>query len=246
VIIRSKDNPSFKALQKLCQQSRARSQANVCLLEGEHLIEMYVAKIGPLQSLVLAERQADTKAYPADNTFSLSDALYDSLSGLVTPGGVLAVAAVPTTQPKTDPKRLLVLEDIQDPGNLGSLLRTAAAVGVDEVWCSPSCTFAWSPKTVRASQGAQFAVNIRENVDCATELAAFKGDIIATCLQDAVPYRQWQAKARWAILMGSEGQGLSEALRSLATHRLLIPMQGGVESLNVGVAAGVLLYHAVA
>ena len=150
-----------------------------------------------------------------------------------------------------DPDRLVIdlegvqLDSVQDPGNLGTILRTAAAVGIPEVLLTPGCAQAWAPRVLRAAMGAHFSLRILENVAASEVLQGFKGHILAADLRDAVDLYALDLRGPVAWLFGSEGQGLSPAIAALATKRVKIPMPGGMESLNVGVAAGVCLFEQV-
>ncbi|MEN9559913.1 MAG: hypothetical protein RLZZ502_1124 [Pseudomonadota bacterium] len=208
------------------------------------MLSQYATHVGLPDTVVVAER-AQEKLSPAGQQYVLSDPLFDALSGLSTPTGILGLGKVPQAvfDACTPRLKVLALDDVQDPGNLGTLLRTAAAAGVDEVWCSPHCAFAWAPKTLRASQGMQFALRVHEQVNLLQALESFKGSVVATALHEAKDYRRWQASDSWCLIMGSEGQGVSPALLARAEQKLCLPMRTGVESLNVAVAAGVLLYH---
>ncbi|HRH72077.1 MAG TPA: RNA methyltransferase, partial [Zoogloea sp.] len=151
------------------------------------------------------------------------------------------IPAQPDAGPLVD--TCVVLDGVQDPGNLGTILRTAAAVGVEEVLLTPGCAQAWSPRVLRAAMGAHFGLRLREGCDVAPALAGFPGAILAADLRDAVELYDMDLRPPVAWLFGSEGQGLSPAVATLATRRVLIPMPGGMESLNVGVAAGVCLFE---
>ena len=141
----------------------------------------------------------------------------------------------------------LLLDDIQDPGNVGSMLRSAAAAGVAQVWMSRRCAFAWSPKVLRAGQGAHFLVDIHEDADLVSLAAAYRstGDVIA--MVPAGGTRLFDAKltGRTALVVGNEGAGLAPALAEQATRRVTIPMPGGMESLNAAAATAICLFECV-
>jgi TrmH family RNA methyltransferase len=140
---------------------------------------------------------------------------------------------------------VLVLEGVQDAGNVGTLLRTAAAAGVDQVWLSAGCAHAWSPRVLRAGMGAQFVLSIAEGVDVLACLTGLEKDVIATSLDatESVFEAKLRGDAVW--LFGAEGRGLSAELLARATRRLTIPMPGRVESLNVAAAAAICLFEQV-
>jgi RNA methyltransferase, TrmH family len=140
----------------------------------------------------------------------------------------------------------LMLENIQDPGNLGSMLRTAAAAGVETVYLSNGCTDAWSPKALRGGQGAQFVLSIVENANIVAEINAFNGTTYATTLQGESIFEQDLLQAT-AIVIGNEGQGLSQKTIEACNKQVMIPMAesslAGVESLNAAAAAAICLFE---
>ncbi len=164
--------------------------------------------------------------------------------------GVLAVVPVvrPAAPATTTAAFSLLLDDVQDPGNVGSMLRTAAAAGVAQVLLSKHCAFAWSPKVLRAGQGAHFLVEIHEDVDLATWAAAYRaagGEVVATVAAGGTSLYAAPLGGRVALAIGNEGAGLTPALAALATQRVTIPMPGGMESLNAAAAAAVCLFECV-
>jgi TrmH family RNA methyltransferase len=167
--------------------------------------------------------------------------------GLVdTPSGMLAVVSTPEAKQafRLDQDAIL-LDGVQDPGNLGTLLRTAAAAGVRQAILSSGCASAWSPKALRAGQGAHFALHIHEAVDLAQFVAEYTGTSMVTCLDGATSLyeAQWSGPVAW--IFGAEGQGVRRDLIAAASLRIKIPMPGAVESLNVAAAAAVCLFEAV-
>lgn len=251
--ISSADNPRFRALLKLAQSSRERRTAGLSLLEGIHLVTAYSEHIGNPQEVVLSrsgaanpEVMALVAALSNPATVTLTDALFRELSALATPVGILAV--VPTPRIPV-PARLqgasVWLYDIQDPGNLGSILRSAAAAGVPTVCLSKHSVHAWSPRVLRAGMGAHFAVQIIEGVDFAELAGVYSGRIIATAVGQGVPVFEADLRGDVALLLGNEGSGLPPGVAALAGETVHIPLPGKVESLNVGAAAAVCLFERV-
>lgn len=250
-LITSRDNPTVKQLHGLATSARDRRQAGETLLDGAHLLGVALAR-GVRPRLVVASesgrRQPEIAALLSTCAdvpgVELPDRVFAHVSPVDSPSGVLAVVAVPTPMGvAATGGDCVVLDGVQDPGNLGTILRTAAAVGVPEVWLTPGCAQAWSPRVLRAAMGAHFGLSIREGVDAGAALHAYPGEILATDLREAVDLYDLPLAGPVAWLFGSEGQGLSPALAALATQRVRIPMPGGMESLNVGVAAGVCLFE---
>ena len=176
----------------------------------------------------------------------LDDKLFSALSELKTPTGILALIDLPQSAVTIAQSHFaLLLEDIQDPGNLGSMLRSAAAAGCDAVFLSPGCTDAWSPKVLRASMGGHFALRIYERQNLLSVAKAFAGALLATSLQASHSLYDCDLRGNIAFLVGNEGAGLSADLLNLATQKIGIPMPGKVESLNVAAATAVCLFEAV-
>ena len=134
---------------------------------------------------------------------------------------------------------------MQDPGNVGTLLRSAAAAGVEHVLLSPTCAFAWSPKVLRAGQGAHFAVNIVEGVDLLAFVKSYAGTSVALCGEGGESLYALDLTGPLLFLVGNEGAGLSAEVEAAAGVRAAIPMPGRAESLNAGVAGSIALFEAV-
>lgn len=138
-----------------------------------------------------------------------------------------------------------MLDAVQDSGNLGTLLRAAWATGVPDVLLTPGCAQAWSPKVLRAGQGAHFGLRIHEQCDVADLLRGYAGKIVATRLDTGRSLFALDLRGAVAWLFGNEGAGLSPAVSALATEAARIPMPGAAESLNVAMAATVCLFEQV-
>jgi len=172
--------------------------------------------------------------------------LLERISQLVSAAGVAAVVRTP--QPGPVPRALatcLLLENIQDPGNLGSILRTAVAAGIQHVFLSRDSVFAWSPKVIRAGMGAHFSLSIFEEIDASEFARAFHGAVVAMEPRAAASLYDLDLRGPVAWAFGNEGAGLSENIGRLATHRVRIPMPGTAESLNVAAAAAICLFEQI-
>ena len=257
-IITSRDNALYKRFAALSRSAPARKRDGLCLLEGEHLAQSYVARVGRLEivairaTAVSGEGDTLTPAQQAliersNEAVRVAPILFDSLSTLVSPTGLLAIVSTPPEPALATSGFVLALDEVQDPGNVGTLIRTAAAAGVSQVWLSNGCAFAWSVKTLRASQGAHFHTQVVDGVDLPDALAKFKGSRWATLPRDIGAVRAvslFEAKFGNdnALVLSNEGHGLSTAIMPALTGGLRIPMAAGVESLNVATAGAVLLY----
>lgn len=250
--ISSPDNPFYKELHKLSSSARQRGKAGQTLLDGAHLLAAYLAsgKL-PLHLVVTAAAQHDLEIIsllvkiPDVPLTQLDDALFAGLSELKTVSGVLALIEVP--QYDIHPQNshfCLLLENIQDPGNLGSMLRSAAAAGCDAVYMSRGCADAWSPKVLRASMGGHFVLDLHEHADLLSVAGVFPGMIYAAALSARTSLYASQLCGKIAFAIGNEGAGLSQELLG-NTIPVTIPMPGKVESLNAAAAAAICLFEAV-
>lgn len=248
--VQSRDNPFFKELKRLAQSGRERRKSGCTLLDGIHLIEAYEAAVGPVDTLVASESgiaRGEIRDFIADRDHVLlSDALFRDVGIVDHPSGIMAVARFPGSKGAPDlAADTVVLDGLQDPGNVGTLLRTAAAAGFRQVLLAPDCAAPWSPKVLRAGQGAHFVLDIFEDADLPAFLANYSGTAAVTCLEGA----QSLYEARWdgpiAWVFGSEGLGVRPEVAAAAGLRIRIPMPGQVESLNVGAAAAVCLFETV-
>ena len=252
--ITSRQNPRLREVARLIAHARDRRKAGRCVLEGEHLVEVYRQRFGAPETLLVAEDALDRPAVAAlaardaESVLILPPALFRDLATLPAGVGLLAVVATPQPAHSTAGNFCLLLEDVQDPGNVGSMLRSAAAAGVGQVLLSRHCAFAWSPKVLRAGQGAHFQVDIHEDVDLVAWAGAFRasgGALAAMVVAGGTDLFAASLPHRLALAIGNEGAGLSEPLLAHATHRLTIPMPGGTESLNAAAAAAVCLFEVV-
>jgi TrmH family RNA methyltransferase len=251
--ITSRDNAFYKSLLKLASSGRGRRETGQTLLDGPHLLRAYIdAGFKPLH-LLLNEQAAHNseitslldKCVDVPQT-QLDTALFAQLSELKTTNGLLALISImlPTMNPSHSQFAIL-LEDIQDPGNLGSIFRSAAAAGCDAAFLSPGCADAWSPKVLRAAMGGHFALQIHEAEDLLNISVEFTGKILATSLNATKTLYDCNLRCKLAFAIGNEGAGLSQAMLDTTQERFIIPMPGKVESLNVAAATAVCLFEAL-
>jgi TrmH family RNA methyltransferase len=252
--ITSRDNAIFKAMRKLAENARERQKTGQTLLDGVHLIQMYHEVFGEPELLIIPEGKSTAEATHLMQQFADVDTLmfptlmFAELSPVATATGILALVNIPELAMPENPQCVLMLEDIQDPGNLGSMLRTASAAGVDVVYLSTGCTDAWSPKCLRGGQGAQFLLPVLEKADLLAEISQFNGQTFAATMTGESIYQQQFSQAT-AFVIGNEGNGLRAATIAACSKAVTIPMpgtqQGKMESLNAGVAAAILLFERV-
>lgn len=224
------------------------------MLEGEHVVEVYAARYGAPDALIVSD-EALTRPEVRSLAERLSDramivpaALFGELATLPAGVGVMAVVAPPVAGVPAPSGFCLMLDDVQDPGNVGSMLRSAAAAGIKRVLLSKRCAFAWSPKVLRAGQGAHFCVDIHEDVELSEWAMAYRqagGTVVAAVAAGGEDLYAATLGGQVALAVGNEGAGLSQSLLALATTRVSIPMRAAVESLNVAAAAAVVLFECV-
>ena len=250
--IASRDNPSFKALRLLAKDSREQQRQRRTVLEGVHLVADYRARIGTPALLAVSESGAENAevrqildAHAGLEVLQLRDSLFGEISGVATPVGVLAVIDVPPWATGSLTGSAVILEGIQDAGNVGTILRTAAAAGIADVVLGPGCAGVWTPRVLRAAQGAHFSLRLREADDLLSVVAGFAGLSVATVVRDGKSLYDLDLRGPVAWVFGNEGAGVSPALAAAANERATIPMASATESLNVAAAAAACLFEAV-
>jgi TrmH family RNA methyltransferase len=254
--VSSPNNPRVREALRLMASSHERRRTARCVLEGAHLVLVYRATFG-LPDTIIATDEAlardEVRALVAGDadarTIVVPASLLAEHSAMPADIGVLAVVPAPRAlAPRDDAGFTLLLEDVQDPGNVGSIVRTAAAAGVDQVLLSKTCAFAWSPKVLRAGQGAHFLTRVVEDVDLVAWAARFRatgGAVAALVVDGGASLYEARLPARLALAIGNEGAGLSAALVDAADLKVTIPMAAGNESLNAAAAAAVALFDVV-
>jgi len=253
VRISSTDNPLVRRLRRLVESPRAGRVADRSIAEGIHLVETALAARAPITAVVISEAAspyvrdlASTAAEVSGTRLAeLSWVLYDSLCPVEHGSGILVEILIPRPQlPVGECVDAVYLDGIQDPGNAGALLRTAAAAGVVHLVASTGTAFLWAPKVLRAAMGAHFAISIYEGVPPDRLAAAFDAERLAADSADGESLFSASWGARPTVwIFGSEGRGLSGPASAAAHRRLRIPVAGAVESLNVAAAAAVCLFE---
>ncbi|ARJ51567.1 TrmH family RNA methyltransferase [Staphylococcus lutrae] len=242
--ITSIQNPKIKNYNKL-KKKRERDKQNRIIVEGFHLVEEAVRSDVKMTQLFLIDPQRVPAEWieVAEEVYMITQKVAESLSGTVTPQGVFAVLEKPHVA-VLDAKQVLVLDRIQDPGNLGTLIRTADAAGLDLVVLTKGTADVYQDKVLRASQGSVFHLPIQYIEEGVQWLASFDGPIYGTSLQHATTYHQVPSQQpTFALVLGNEGEGVANELLEQTTQNLRIPIYGQAESLNVAVAAGILMFY---
>lgn len=247
--IQSKDNPKLKQLRGLIEQTSLRKKLQKTVLEGAHLLESYLQHgkqpeciYTTEQGLIHPENQAALTKIECP-IYILSEQNYKSISLLAQSTPLLAVidfAHNSTNFAKA--ADTLILDRIQDPGNVGTLLRSAAAVGIRQIISTTGTASLWSPKILRAAMGAHFALDLFENIDNATILNHFSIPIYATSSHRPQSIYTLDFRTPCVWILGNEGQGVHAELLQHA-HAVTIPQPGGQESLNVATAGSICLFE---
>lgn len=250
--ISSRDNPAYRRLLRLTENAGERRETGLAVLDGVHLVQGYVAAFGsPEIELFVRESAADNPeiqalmAKCAVRTTLLSDHLFDAVSPVETPTGVLGLAPVTAARREgAGEDGLLVLVDgVQDPGNLGSILRSAAAAGASAAWVSEGSADPWSPKCLRGGMGAQFHLPIESRVHLPSAVRQLRHRVVAADSTGGESIYAADLSGPVAIAIGAEGRGVSADLLALAHTRLRIPMELGLDSLNAAAAAAVVFFE---
>jgi RNA methyltransferase, TrmH family len=245
-VISSRGNQHFKHLKKLNESPRYRHEVQQTILDGMHLIESYAECFGSPDSIALIEggNIDKIKSYLNEDTQVLEfpAGLFSEIAPVISPTGILASINIPHLEAPKKQNCILLLEDIQDPGNLGSILRSAGASGVDLVYLSDHCADLWSPKVLRGGQGAHFHLPCIEKVNFSDITKTFTGKIFATTLSGKSIFQE-DLKGPVAFIFGNEGNGIHSETMRLTSHSIHIPMEKGIESLNVSAAVSICLYE---
>lgn len=251
-LITSPQNPRLKHLNKLIRQSRYRRETGQAVLEGIHLLESYLDSGGtPLHVYLPADAHADPEIQALLPRLSeqavstVAKQLLGQNGSLEDADEVMTLIALPAADRLPESGDCVVLDCVQDPGNIGTVLRSAAAAGIRRIVLGHGCADAYSPKVLRAGMGAHFQLDISERTDLTAWLAAYRGRTLATALYHPRPHSLYELDLRspCAWLFGNEGSGLSPQLLAAADCGVRIPMRGATESLNIAMAATVCLFE---
>jgi TrmH family RNA methyltransferase len=244
-IIRSRDNPRVKRWAKLATDSKFRRSEGRVLIEGPHLVaEALQAQLEPL-ALIVSEsglkKKEVQKLVGRREPVVLGDRIFGIVADADAPPGIAAEFEVPKVRPASGPG--VFLEGVQDPANVGAILRSAAAFGVGEVILDRACADPWSPKVLRAAMGGHFKLALHQVADLAKALEDFRGTTVCTVSSGGTPLRELRLLGRVGWIFGSEGRGVSPAVAARAGLKVTIPMAPGSESINVAAAAAICLHQ---
>ena len=247
--ISSKDNSVFKSIRRLARSSRARRDEGKIILDGVHLVRAYRERFGAGGMEVVIRRSAANDpeiAALVEGTTSvmMTDALFDRASPVQSPAGILALAPLPTvTAPSAGRGFEVLLDGVQDPGNVGTVLRAAAASGARRAHLSADCADPWSPKCLRGGMGAQFLLEVDQHGSLAGVARTLESRLVACTADATTSLFDADLHGNIAFIVGGEGAGISQELLAMAHQKIRVPMRPGVDSLNVAAAAAVCFYE---
>ncbi len=242
--ITSLKNPKIIAWKAL-KDRKGRRESGCFLVEGRKMVEEALASSFPVETVLAdAERVSEFDLPAGVPLVTMPGHVLAAVCDTKTPQGVAAVVRM--RQPSQMGQRLVALDGVQDPGNVGTILRTADAAGFEGVLLSQQCADVFSPKVLRATMGSIFRMAIRVTEDLPGALLELRGagfSVISSQLDGTPFYEREPVGERYALVIGSEGNGVTDEVKALATHRVKLPMRGGAESLNAAVAAGIMMYE---
>lgn len=255
IYIESKENNLFKSTKKL-KERRFRQKEGKFILEGLRLIEEAVKARMEIEFIILSERDKDIlelsillKEFIAeDKIFVLEKNLFSQLASTENPQGILAVVKNKKISVELDGEFFLVCDKVQDPGNLGTIIRTAHAAGVAGIILTKGTVDIYNDKTIRSTMGSIFYVPIfydNEDFSIIKNLKEKGFSLVTTSLKESKNFFEEDLRGKIMLAVGNEGNGISDELFSLANKKVKIPMPGEAESLNVAIATSIILFEKV-
>lgn len=256
-VITSKDNEIIKSIKKL-KEKKYRDQTGEYIIEGIKLVAEAINENAKISKIIVCEDCETDGGIPKDLMYEIakydciyvSKKIFESISDVNTPQGILAVikkCSLEEQKVSYNEELIVVLDGVQDPGNLGTILRTVDSVNLKQIILSAKCADPYNPKVVRSTMGAIFRLNIIESkniIETLKEIKKNKYKIVATSLEtnESIYGLDYNKKA---IIIGNEANGVSKEVLEITNEKVKIPMLGKSESLNVAVATGVILYEYV-
>lgn len=245
MLIESSSNPKIKKWTKL-KQKKYRYQSQEFIVEGEHLV--LEAMQSQVVKEILVKEGSMNHLNPAFNgnhpVYILKENLFTQIASTETPQPIMAVCEMKSKSIEKQ-NRLLLLDRVQDPGNLGTLLRSAVAFGFDGVILGEGCVDVYNEKVIRSTQGAIFkiAIEFHDLKEYIPMLQVNGVKVYGTSLQNGKPLGEIDEAVKMAFILGNEGQGVSSELLSSTDGNIFIEMSQNIESLNVSIAGSIIMYH---
>lgn len=253
-LITSKENEIVKHIKKLSEK-KYRDQNNCYIIEGIKLVEEAIQEEAQIEKIVICEESTKTAEISKNLMYEIAkydciyvtEKIFKTLSQVMNPQGILAVVKKNKERPtiKYDEDVIVALDDIQDPGNLGTILRTVDSIGLKQLIVSKGTADAFNPKVVRSSMGAIFRVEVIEVENLKETIEAIKRnkyELIVTSLQTESSFYDIDYTKK-IIVIGNEANGVSKEIQDMADKKIKIPMLGKTESLNASVATAIILYE---
>ena len=255
-VISSKDNELVKHIKKL-KDKKYRDESNEYIIEGVKLIEEAVNENAKIKKIIVCEDTTRTYEIPTNVMLEIAkyecvyvtDKIFSSITQVTNPQGIMAIIEKNTENQEIDYTEdvIVVLDDVQDPGNLGTILRTVDSIGLKQIIVSKETADAFNPKVVRSTMGAIFRIRIIEVEDLKQTIKEMKKHhfkLMATSLQTENSIYDIDFNKK-IIVIGNESNGVSQEIQDMADEKAKIPMLGKTESLNASVAAGIVMYEYV-
>ena len=242
--ITSLKNPKVTTWKSL-KDRKGRRETGCFLVEGRKMVEEALASAFPVEAvLVDADRVDEFVLPPHIQAYSMPGHVLAAVCDTKTPQGIAAIVRM--AEVPLNGSRLVALDGVQDPGNVGTIIRTADAAGFDGVILSTQCADVFSPKVLRATMGSVFRMGIRvtDNLPrVLTDMVQAGASVLSSQLDGEPFYQRSPLNERFVLVIGSEGNGVTDEVKEVATHKVKLPMRGGAESLNAAVAAGIMMYE---
>ena len=243
-LITSLKNPKIQTWKSL-KDRKGRRETGCFLVEGRKMVEEALHSAFHVEAVLADEARLSEFDLPQDaRVYAMPAHVLAAVCDTKTPQGVAAVVRMTDTPVRGS--RIVALDGVQDPGNVGTIVRTADAAGFDGVLMSTQCADVFSPKVLRATMGSIFRMGIRVTDDLPGELSrmAAQGASVISSQLDGMPfYERAPVGEQFVLVIGSEGNGVTDEVKAVATHRVKLPMRGGAESLNAAVAASIMMYE---
>lgn len=241
--ITSLKNPKVLRWKSL-KDRKGRRETGCFLAEGRKMAEEAVASRFPVEALLVDEERLEEFSLPEDiSVYALPAHVLAAVCDTKTPQGIAAVVRMGSTAQVGD--RVVAMDGVQDPGNVGTIIRTADAAGLDGIILSEQCADVFSPKTLRATMGSIFRMPMVVTEDLPGYLTSLRENgysVISSQLDGEPFYQRKPVGDKFCLIIGNEGNGISDAVKATATHKVKLPMRGGAESLNAAIAAGIMMY----
>ena len=230
---------------KSLKDRKGRKESGCFLVEGRKMVEEAVASAFPVEAILVDDERQGEFHLPGDvPVFTMPSHVLAAVCDTKTPQGIAAVVRM--AEVELQGSRLVAMDGVQDPGNVGTIIRTADAAGFDGIILSNQCADVFSPKVLRATMGSIFRMGIRVTDDLPgllTGLVQQGASVLSSQLDGEPFYQRSPLNERFVLVIGSEGNGVTDEVKALATHKVKLPMRGGAESLNAAVAAGIMMYE---